>query len=346
MLTTLIAAAAICGLQQQSASISDAQKQQTVEALLDELDKSYVFPDLAKKADDKVRKILTGGGYKEVTDPAAFASRLAKDVNDVLHDAHFRIHYSAENLPVREDNEEPSQAEIDAQRLMIKRLNGGIEKVERLPGNIGYLEVRSFLAGQDISRPAAAAFEFLKDTDALILDLSRNGGGDPEAVCILCSYFFGEEPVHLNDIYSRPRDKTQEFWTLKDLPAPRYNGKPVYVLTTKSTGSGAEECAYDLQTQGRATIVGGVTWGGANPGGTVRLNDHFSAFIPTGRAINPITKTNWEGTGVIPDVEAAPGDALAAAQVLALKKIIATTDDEQWAAMLKQRIEELQKGGS
>ncbi|MCH8978959.1 MAG: S41 family peptidase [Armatimonadetes bacterium] len=343
MLTTLIAYAALSALQQQAPAITEAEKRQTIELLLDSLNKTYVFPELADKADASIRKLLADGEYSQITSPAKFATKLSADINAVLGDAHFRVRYSASTLPAREDRREPSQAERDMMANMVRRNNAGIEKVERLPGNIGYIEVRSFMGGPQIARPAAAAFDFVKDTDALIIDLRRNGGGDPEAVRILCSYLFGEEPVHLNSLYWRASGRTTEFWTLKDLPGPRYLDKPVYVLTSKRTGSGAEECAYNLQTQKRGTVVGGVTWGGANPGGTVRLSDHFSAFIPTGRAINPITKTNWEGTGVIPDVES--DDALVKAQQLALQQMIDSTEDEDWGSSLKRTLAALGNDG-
>jgi C-terminal processing protease CtpA/Prc len=175
----------------------------------------------------------------------------------------------------------------------------------------------------------AAACSLRADTDALILDLRRNGGGDPEAVKTLLSYFFGKR-THLNDLYFRQGNKTIEYRTNERVPGRKYLDKPVYVLTSKRTGSGAEECAYDLQSLHRATIVGTSTWGGANPGDFYRLTDHFEAFIPSGRAINPYTRKNWEGTGVIPDV-AESGDALVAAEKLALKKLLetATGDDKE-----------------
>ncbi|MCH8980298.1 MAG: S41 family peptidase [Armatimonadetes bacterium] len=345
MLTTLIAYAAIGALQQQTLAITEAERKQTIEILLDALNESYVFPELAEQADAKIRKLLEDGEYQELTSGSAFARKLSADINAVLNDAHFRVRYSAKPLPERAARLVPSKEERDAMRNMVRRNNAGIEKVELLPGNIGYIEVRSFMGGPEIARPAAAAFEFIQDTDALIIDLRRNGGGSPEAIRILCSYLFGKEPVHINSIYWRPTDRTTEYWTLEELPGPRYLDKPVYVLTSRRTGSGAEECAYNLQTQKRATIVGGVTWGGANPGGTVRLNDHFSAFVPQGRAINPVTNTNWEGTGVKPDVEVDPDKALAKAQELALEQMIESTQDEAWAESLKRRLAELESDG-
>lgn len=295
---------------------------------------------LAKRADEAVRKALAAGAYKDISEGSAFAVRLSADVNAILKDAHFRMRYSAEKLPERENRAEPSPKEIAYFELMVKRHNGGIAGADVLSGNIGYLNVESFQGAEAIARPAAAAFEFLKDTDALIIDLRRNGGGSPEAVRILCSYLFGEKPVHLNSIYWRPTNETNDFFTLEKLDGPRYVGKPVFVLTSKRTGSGAEECAYNLQTQKRATLVGESTWGGANPGGNVRLNDHFSVFVPMGRAINPITKTNWEGTGVKPDVECASSDALVRAQVMAIEEVMKTVDEE-WQSELKRVLEDL-----
>lgn len=340
MLTTLIAYAALA-LGQQTPTITEADKRQTIDALFDALNESYVFPDLAKKAEEAVRKALAEGAYKEITSGGAFAQRLSADVNAILKDAHFRMRYSSQVLPEREDRSEPSPAEVEAIERMVMRHNGGVSQVDVLMGNIGYIEVESFLGAEAIARPAAAAFEFIKDTDALIIDLRRNGGGSPEAVRILCSYLFGEKPVHLNSIYWRPNNSTRDFYTLETLAGPRYLNKPVYVVTSKRTGSGAEECAYNLQTQKRATIVGEVTWGGANPGGNVRLNDHFAVFVPMGRAINPITKTNWEGTGVQPDVACASGDALLQAQILALEALVKTTTDEDWKRELQARLDSL-----
>ena len=114
----------------------------------------------------------------------------------------------------------------------------------------------------------------------------------PAMVALLCSYFFDGEPVHLNDLYWREGDRTQQFWTHPYVPGKRYVGKEIYVLTSKRTFSGAEEFTYNLKNLKRATIVGETTVGGAHPGGTQRINAHFAVWVPSGRAINPITKTN------------------------------------------------------
>jgi hypothetical protein len=202
------------------------------------------------------------------------------------------------------------------------RIKGWMGRSEVMAGNIGYLEVRSFgFPAEFIAEGVAAAMTPLADTDALIIDIRANGGGTPYAVAHLASYLFGPDSVHLNSIYWRPEDSTMHFWTSRDVPGRRFGPtKPVYVLVSGRTFSAAEEFAYDLQTRKRATIVGAATRGGANPGQGERLDDHFFAFVPSGRAINPVTGDNWEGVGVIPDVPVHADSALSAALDLARRQ--------------------------
>jgi C-terminal processing protease CtpA/Prc len=308
--------------------VDAAAKKQTVEALFTSMNQYYVFPDKAKEAEKAVKARLASGAYDGVKDGAEFAKLVTEDMRKVCQDAHLHVRFSETKLPEREEARQPTQAEIAEARRQTLRGNAGLQRVERLPGNVGLIKINGFHDPELAAEPIRAAMDFVANTDALIFDLRDNGGGDPSTVQLLCSYLFGEKPVHLNDIYFRPENRTTEFWTLKSVPGKRYEDREVYVLTSKRTGSGAEEFAYNLKNLKRATIVGSSTWGGANPGGMIRLNDHFSAFVPSGRAINPITKTNWEGVGVQPDVEVAPEGALKAAHVLALKSLLAKAKPE------------------
>jgi len=204
---------------------------------------------------------------------------------------------------------------------LMRSVNFGFAKAEVLPGNIGYLEMRVFATGPEAEAAADAAMSRLADADALIVDLRRNGGGDPAMVARVSSYLF-EQPTLLNSLHWREGDRTEDFWTTKEVAGKRFGqGKPVFVLTSKRTFSGAEEFAYNLKSLGRATIVGETTGGGAHPGGPQRINDHFSVWVPSGRAINPITKTNREGTGVVPDVAVPADKALERALELAAKAV-------------------------
>jgi C-terminal processing protease CtpA/Prc len=161
----------------------------------------------------------------------------------------------------------------------------------------------------------------LAGVDALLVDLRSNGGGDPSMVALLSSQLFPKgKKVHLNDLYWRPTDHTDEFYTDPDLAVPRILG-PVYTVTSSRTFSAAEEYTSNLKALKRATQVGETTGGGAHPGGQARLSDHYSAFIPRGRAINPITKGNWEGVGNVPEIPAARAEALKVAYLAALKAL-------------------------
>jgi C-terminal processing protease CtpA/Prc len=183
----------------------------------------------------------------------------------------------------------------------------------------------------------------LAGSDGIIIDLRQNGGGDPAAVVTLLSYFFAEgDSRHLNDLQWRKGNRTQQFWTVS-VVGPRYT-KLVYVLTSANTFSGGEECAYDLQTQKRATLVGEITGGGANPGDVFALGHNFVAFIPVGRAINPITHTNWEHVGVKPDIVVPAADAMKTAYAAVLKKLLTTTKDPDQLAEVKATLVRVEKG--
>jgi retinol-binding protein 3 len=310
--------------------------------VLRSLGEKYVFPEKASAVARSIQVRKKRGDYNAITTGHALATALTGHINEVLKDAHFHVRYSNEKLPERQTADKPSADELARYDEFSKQANGGFEKVERLPGNIGYIEVRSFSFPSRGYDAAVAAMSFVSETDALIVDIRRNGGGDPDMVASLSSYFFAE-PVHLNDLYFRPENTTRQFWTLAGVPGKRHLDRDIYVLTSKKTGSAAEEFAYNLKNLKRATIVGEVTWGGANPGGMVRLNDHFAAFVPSGRAINPISKTNWEGVGVKPDIEAPAEDALRLVQVKILEKRIAQVKDPELRQNLEERLGELTK---
>ncbi|HYH85026.1 MAG TPA: S41 family peptidase [Pyrinomonadaceae bacterium] len=332
--------------EQPDTTIDAATRKEVIDNLLKRLNDTYVFPDTAAKIEQAVRARVSKGDYDQITSAKQFAKTLTEDVQGVSRDKHLRVRYSYQPIPPRpEQQREPSAEEREQFRQYMARINYGFEKVERLPGNIGYVDFRGFFAPELGKDTVASVFNFLSNTDAIIFDLRKNGGGDPEMVAQISSYLFGKEPVHLNNLHWREGkgERVQEFWTLKDVAGKRYGDKDVYVLTSNYTFSGAEEFANNLKALKRATIIGETTGGGANPGGSNRLSEHFGAFIPTGRAVNPITKTNWEGTGVEPDVKVPADRALQTAQIMALKKAVEKTTDEQMKGNLQRRIETLQK---
>ncbi len=202
----------------------------------------------------------------------------------------------------------------------MERDNCMFEKVERLPQNIGYLKFNAFLDPEICGPTAVAAMNFLGNVDAIIFDLRANGGGEPKMIALISSYLFDRE-THLNDLYNRKEDSTTQYWTLPYVPGKRLADKPAFVLTSHRTFSGAEEFSYNLKNLKRATIVGETTGGGAHPVMGHRIDDHFMIGVPFARAINPISKTNWEGTGVEPDVKVPAEQALDVAMKMAGEQI-------------------------
>lgn len=326
-----------------SVPIDDAQRKAVIEVLGQKLKDNYVFPDVANKVATELAAKAASGGYDADKDTNSFAHALTKDLHATANDLHFEVDYQPTFKEDPRDDQPPSKEELDEIRSEATRMGFGIAKVQRLPGNVGYLDIRAFFLGDFVASAYGSAINLLSGTDALILDLRQNGGGDPHAVAVLLSYFFPEgDNRHLNDLYWRPGNRTQEYWTIP-VPGPRYT-KPVYVLTSPVTFSGGEECAYDFQTQKRGTLIGQTTGGGANPGGGFSLGHGFAIFIPTGRAINPITKTNWEHVGVKPDIVVPAADAFKTAYVTILKTQIAKTKDREELKRLNEVLARAKKG--
>ncbi len=309
-----------------------------------ELNDRYVFPDRAATATKALNAAEAAGAFDALIAPDAFAKAVTAKLAAILHDKHLSLDYSADVLPPQSADVEPTPTpqQQDEMHRFFASANFGIEKVVRLRGNIGYLDVRGFPPAEMMRPTVAAAMQFLANTDSLIIDLRKNRGGSPGGVALLCSYFLGPN-VHINDIYNRTArstsGQTEQFIT-SAVTGPTYLNKKVYLLTSKRTISGGEEFANDLLTQKRATLVGETTAGGANPGGEIRIGDHFSAFIPDGRAINPITHTNWEGVGVKPDIATTAGAALSTIYIKVLREKIGVEKDpdqrKAWSELLAE----------
>jgi len=296
----------LTGLAQAEDVLTVKQKGEVVETIGKRLINRYIFPEVGRKAGDYLKQQLADGAYKEMTDPNVFAKQLTADLRKITNDLHIRV----KHRPPRVKQGVPIHPLILAIRDLRKKQsrNYGFARVEILDGNVGLLELRGFSERQVFGPHVIAAMKFLENTDAVILDLRKNGGGSPDTVRYLSSYFIGKG-VHLNSIYKREGDSTKEFWTLDEVPGKRRTDVPVFVLTSKRTGSGGEGCAYIFQTQKRGKLIGEVTAGAANPGGMVPVSNYFACFVPDGRPINPITQTNWEGVGVKPDQEVSKEEA-------------------------------------
>ena len=320
----------------------DATRKAVIAELSSQLKANYVFPDVADTLAAALAAKEAGGGYAQAKDSEAFADALSKDLRTLGNDSHFAVGYDPGFRPAPA-NAVPDAATLEAMHREISSRGFGIDSVRRLPGNVGYLELRGFGPTAMVGPAISGAMTMLSGTDALILDLRRNGGGEPETVAYLMSHFFAQgDDRHLNDLYFRAGDKTRQYWTLPNV-GPRYT-RPVYVLTSGRTFSGGEECAYDFQTQKRAKIVGEKTGGGANPGDGYAIGNGYAAFIPNGRAINPITKTNWEHVGVAPDIAVPAADAQKVAHAAILRELIAEAKNPDDKAYLQDSLKDVEAG--
>ncbi len=310
-------------------SIDAKTRAAIVDSVSEALNTSYVFADTAASIEQLLRSNMGEGAYDELTDPADFVARLLEDMLSVYRDTHFAMRAMYPADPALELEQED---EIDEEKRLraLRAKNFGFRKVEILPGNVGYLELSEFADASVGGETAVAAMNLLGNCDALIVDLRKNPGGSAAMIRLISSYLLPER-THLVSWYRRESDETIQSWSQAWVPGKRLAHVPVYVLTSRSTGSAAEEFTYNLKNLERATIIGETTGGGAH---TVSYHVFdFGTFrtglkLPSGRAISPITGTNWEGTGVTPNVEVPAGQALLAAQVQALETLHQEEADE------------------
>jgi hypothetical protein len=302
----------------------------------------YVFPGLAAEISRLLETGLAEDRHAAVPDEQALATALTQDLQSLNGDKHLRLLYSAAELPgaagdlpgpAGQAGRGDEAAELAAMTAYAERTAGGIARAERLDGNVGYLDLRPLLFPPVVAGEAvAAAMTLIAPAEALLLDLRRCLGGSPDMVAMVCSYLFGDEPVHLIDIIDRPAaDGTaavRQSWTMPFTPGRRFGpDKPVFVLTSATTFSGAEELSYDLQQLGRAIVIGERTRGGAHPVERFPIRPHLQAAIPVARAHSPVSGGNWEGTGVLPDVQVPAGEALGVAYQRALAHVLALGDE-------------------
>jgi hypothetical protein len=298
----------------------------------------YVFEDVARQCAKHIKQKLSDGVFDPLKEVPQFAEALTRELQSISHDKHMRV-MPAPGRPVVSEAPNPFLDNIRAQRMTASR-NFGVARAEILDGNIGILDIRGFPPTESARPTVDAALKVLENVDALIVDVRKNGGGNPDLIRYYCSHFFPPK-THLNSLSWREGNRTQEFWTLDSVDGKRRPELPIFILTSNRTFSGGEEFAYNFKTRKRATLIGETTGGGANPGSMFPVNAALGIFIPTGRAINPVTKTNWEGVGVEPDIPTKADDALERA--LPLAREAAEKYSKAQIARLEKNIEPLSK---
>lgn len=292
-----------------------AERQHVVDRTIEILKAHYVDRVIADKIADALLAREKRGGDNAITDGAAFATLLTTQMRDASHDLHLEVVYSRERLP--DHLGVPAPESIARYRRALEQENCTFETVKILQHNIGYLKLNTFPDVSICGSTAVAAMASLNHADAIIFDLRDNRGGYPEMVMLISAYLFD----HPEYMYSPRESPTEHLWTRSPVPGSRLADKPVYLLTSRTTWSGAEQFSYDLKMLKRATLVGEQTRGGAHAGVFYRIDDHFGIGVPEVRAINPFSKTDWEGVGVEPDVKVRAADALQTAQRLAESKL-------------------------
>lgn len=310
------------------------------------LKEKYVFPAVAEKIVAHINNKNKEGFFDDFTDAIEFAEVMTKEMQSISNDKHMRVHVKNSENKLAGELPNPLK-NIYKTESQFKSINFGFTKLEKIKGNIGYLKLDGFAPLHAAKDYADLAMKYLSTSDAVIIDLRENNGGSPDLVQYICSYFF-EKPTHLNSLYNRVSNDTAHFVSLEKVGGQKMPELPLFVLTSSKTFSAGEEFAYNMQTQKRGMLVGETTGGGANPGQLFNITKNLEIFIPTGMAINPITKTNWEGVGVIPDIETTAEEALEKVLILAEQSAdkYKTTKDKMmlnYIDEINSKIEEAEK---
>jgi hypothetical protein len=291
--------------------LDDAGRRRVLDAVIADLKQHYFDPAVAQRMADALVAHQRRGDDASATGGKDFAALLTTQMRDVSHDMHLEVVYSATPLP------QPSPQEFSRMLADLQKDNCLFRKIQILPRNIGYLKLDAFLDPSGCGPTATAAMASLNHTDALIFDLRDNRGGTAEMVSLISSYLF-DHPEYMFDPRRVP---TPQSWTSSPVPGSKLANKPVFILTSSTTISAAEQFTYDLKMLKRATIVGEITAGGAHAGIWHRIDDHYGIAISEVKAVNPFSKVDWEGVGVEPDVKVKAADALEKAQRLAESKL-------------------------
>lgn len=302
-----------------AAPVTDADRKHVLDAVIAHLETEYIDPDVGRRVATKLRNKSVQELLKSAGHGTAVAAALRDKLRAETGDGHLNVEYSEQELPSGQAAAEAEFNEQEMERYYGAHVNFGLRKAERLDNNIGLLDLAVFPPASMGGDTIAAAMQVIAHTDALIIDLRRNGGG-MDTVALVASYLFDTQQP-LSGIYHRPSGKTTQNFTLPYVPGAKFGGtRPVYVLTSKRTFSAAEALAYDLQALKRATIVGEPSGGGAHPFTYKRIHPHFVLWSVVEKSVNPITGKNWQGVGVQPDVLVDQAQALDKALALIAEK--------------------------
>ena len=324
--------------QQHDNVVDKLHKDGVIDSICSLLERKYVFPDRAKTFADELRRRKSSGAYDSFPDAGQFVETITSDLQAITNDKHMR-------LRLRESGDTAGHAEGALHHPMrLYRLRNkehcGFFKLEWMEGNVGYIEIKRFYPPVEAGDAVVGIMKILSGASAIIIDLRDNQGGESDLGTLMCSYFF-DQPTKLTGTYFRDDNLLQESWTRKTIHGERLADVPLFLLTSDRTFSAAEYFAYDLKVTRRAIIVGDSTKGGAHSVDLFNIDDRYEIYLSTARAINPVTGTNWEGTGIVPDVLVPSSSALDTAIILARSAGTAYADQKE--AALQKTVREMEK---
>jgi hypothetical protein len=269
---------------------------------------NYIFLDKAKETNKHLDELMKNNFFDKFIEPKQFAKALSNQMQKITKDKHLNV------APPRSPRPPRSNSDFTSRHLnnLVRFRSGGFGKIDLLKGNVGYVELKGFRR-EDISK-VDNVMNYFSTADAIIIDLRQNGGGSE--LGLYWSSYFIKEDTNLTGTYERRKDKNVTLKTVSVKGTQRLE-MPIFILTSSRTFSAAEAFAYDLQSRKRAVIIGEVTGGGAHPVDFIRLPKGYGLIVPYAESINPITKSNWEGVGVIPDFKIDQEKSLTKAEELA-----------------------------
>lgn len=300
------------------------EKNAVIASIIAHLDESYIDLNLSKKMIIELDKNLKSKKYKKITSPSEFSKIVTEDLQSISKDLHLIVRFEPKRI-TQEMQTISEEKQLEIEKKMAKQMaeiNYGFKEAKILDGNIGYLNLSQFADIKYAEETATATMNFLSNTNAIIIDLRTNGGGVPSMMQLLSSYFFDETSVLLSEFYERKTNTKTQLYSFATVSGKRSTNKPVYILTSKHTFSAAEAFTYTLKNLNKAIVVGEITKGGANRTKRITLNDGFTISMPYIKAINPITKTNWEGKGVQPNMAISEKEAFVYAYIDAINKTV------------------------
>lgn len=322
--TAEYASAAVGALQRQSqaanataasagpdAKLDDAERDRVIRAVAVILVAHYLDAQKAQRASDLLLTQEKRGEYDAIGDAPALAERLTQDIQRSIKDSRVAVQFNRTAIPNSPPS--PSVAQREEYRAAMLQQNCTIEKVQVLPNGIGYIKFNFFPEPSVCNSTFRASMEKLSQAGAIVIDLRDNTGGFPDMVASVAAELL-DQPV----LWYNPR-ATPNASMLSPARGSTLGKKPVYILTSSRTFSGAEHFAYDLKMLKRATVIGETTRGG-HPGAAYRIDDHFWMAVPEVRKPSPYGTLDWQGPGVEPDVKVSAADALKVAEKLALER--------------------------